>query len=166
MGFQKNLGDVVMEELSKAASEDERSEIIAKAMDEVEIAKADAADAWERVRKQDDAMLASEFISKAAEFNLPVDPVELGLILKSASVVLDEDQLDLLEALFNGIGEVLYEEIGYQGDTDNVSVMDVVDSYADQYVSKGDVSAEQVSTAIFDMNPDAYDAYLAEQNGF
>jgi len=38
----KSLGDVVLEELSKAASDDDREQIIAKAMDEVEIAKARA----------------------------------------------------------------------------------------------------------------------------
>lgn len=164
--MQKSLGDVVMEELSKAASEEERNEIVASAMEEVEVAKADAAEAWNRVADQDDAMLADAYIAKAAEFNLPVDPVNFGLILKSMGEVLDYDQLEEMEQLFAGMGEVLYEELGYEGDTDNVSVMDVVDSYANEYIGKsGEVSQEMMSTAIFDMNPDAYDAYLAERNG-
>ena len=162
--LNKSLGDVVMEELSKAATDEDREYIIAKAMDEVEIAKNAAYEAWERVAQQDDAMLAEAFISKASEFNLPVDPVDFGLILKAASTVLDADQLDLLEQLFTGVGEVLYDEIGYQGDTDNVSVMDMVDSYVGDYVGKADASHEMISTAVFEMNPEAYDAYLSEQN--
>lgn len=163
--FQKSLSDVVMEELSKAASEDERSYVISKAMEEVEIAKAAAAEAWDRVAEQEDAQLEYAFISKAAEYNLPVDPGVLGQILKSASTVLSGDQLDVLDALFTGIGDTLYEELGYVGDTDNASVLDVVDSYVGDLVSKsGQYSPEMLTTAVFDSNPDAYDAYLAEQN--
>lgn len=161
----KSLGQAVLEELSKAASEDEREYIIAKAMDEVEVAKAAASEAWQRVAKQEDAMLEQAFIAKAAEYNLPVDPVVLGPILKAASTVLSGPQLDLLDELFSGVGEVLYEEIGYVGDTDNASVIDVVNGYVGEYVGKSDASAEMITTAIFDSNPEAYDAYLAEQNG-
>ena len=160
--LQKSLGDIVMEELSKADSDDERNYVISKAVEEAEIAKAAAAEAWERVSEQEDANIESAFISKAAEYNLPVDPEDLGLILKAASTVLTGEQLDLLDQLFSGIGEVLYEEIGYEGDADNNSVMDVVDGYVGEYIGKADATAEMISTAIFDVNPEAYDAYLAE----
>lgn len=159
---KKSLGDVVLEELSKAASEDERSEIIAKAMEEVEIAKEQANEAWGRVAEQEDAMLESAFISKAAEYNLPVNPIDFGQILKAASTVLDYEQLDLLDQLFSSVGEALYEEIGYVGDTDNTSVMDVVNGYVGDIIGKSDATPEMIQSAVFEANPDAYDAYLAE----
>lgn len=158
----KSLGDIVLEELSKAANEDQRSEVIAKAMHEVEIAKAAAEEAWERVAKQEDAMLTDAFISKAAEYNLPVDPVEFGQILKAASTVLSSQQLDTLDQLFSSVGDVLYDEIGYVGDTDNASVLDVVNGYVGELIGKADASPEQLQAAIFENNPDAYDAYLQE----
>jgi hypothetical protein len=162
--FEKSLGDVVLEELAKADTESERNEIIAKAMQETEIAKAQAAEAWEMVAKAEDQRLEDAFISKAAEYNLPVDPVEFGRILKAASTALDAKQLDLLDGLFNSIGEMLYEEHGYVGDTDNTSVMDAVNSVIGENIGKSDFSPEELSTAVFETNPEAYDQYLAEQN--
>ena len=160
----KSLGDAVLEELSKAASEDERSEIIAAAMQEVEIAKAQAEQAMAYAEQAQDEQLEIAFISKAAEYNLPVSPEVLGPILKSASAVLSDEQLDVLDQLFSGIGEYLYEELGVVGDTDNDDVYSQVDLAARELVGKADgsISTEQATTMMFETNPAAYEQYLAE----
>ncbi len=160
----KSLGDAVLEELSKAASEDERSEIIAAAMQEVEIAKAQAEQAMAYAEQAQDEQLEIAFISKAAEYNLPVSPEVLGPILKSAATVLSDEQLDVLDQLFSGIGEYLYEELGVVGDTDNSDVYSQVDLAARELVGKADgtISAEQATTMMFETNPAAYEQYLAE----
>ena len=160
----KSLGDAVLEELSKAASEDERSEIIAAAMQEVEIAKAQAEQAMAYAEQAQDEQLEIAFISKAAEYNLPVSPEVLGPILKSAATVLSDEQLDVLDQLFSGIGEYLYEELGVVGDTDNSDVYSQVDLTARELVGKADgtISAEQATTMMFETNPAAYEQYLAE----
>jgi len=160
--MSKSLGDSVLEELSKAVTEFDREEIIAKAMDEVEIAKAQAAEAFEYAAAMEDARLEDAFISKAAEYNLPVAPEVFGPILKSIAETLSDEELDLLDELFSAIGDSLYNEIGYVGDTSNSSVLDAVGGLASEFVGKSDVSYEQAYTAMFEANPSAYDAYLAE----
>lgn len=157
-----SLGDSVLEELSKAVTERDREEIIAKAMDEVEIAKAHAAEAYEYAAAIEDARIEDAFISKAAEYNLPVAPEVFGPILKSIAEALTDEELELIDELFSAVGDALYNEIGYVGDTDNASVLDAVDGLASEFVGKSDVSYEQAYTAMFESNPSAYDAYLAE----
>lgn len=157
-----SLGDSVLEELSKAVTERDREAIIAKAMDEVEIAKAQAAEAYEYALELEDARITDAFISKAAEYNLPVAPEVFGPILKSIAEALTEDELELLDELFSAIGESLYDELGYAGDTSNSSVVDAVSGMASEFVGKSDVSYEQAFTAMFEANPEAYDAYLTE----
>jgi len=162
MSDHMSLGDSVLEELSKAVTERDREEIIAKAMDEVEIAKAQAAEAYEYAAAIEDARIEDAFISKAAEYNLPVAPEVFGPILKSIAEALTDEELELVDELFSAIGDALYNEIGYVGDTDNVSVLDTVNGLASEFVGKADVSYEQAFTAMFESNPSAYDAYLAE----
>ena len=157
-----SLGDSVLEELSKAVTERDREEIIAKAMDEVEIAKAQAAEAFEYAAAIEDARIEDAFIAKAAEYNLPVAPEVFGPILKSIAEALTDEELELIDELFSAVGDALYNEIGYVGDTDNASVLDAVDGLANEFVGKSDVSYEQAYTAMFESNPSAYDAYLAE----
>jgi hypothetical protein len=160
--MSKSLGDSVLEDLSKAVTDYDREMVIAKAMDEVEIAKAQAAEAFEYAAAMEDARLEDAFISKAAEYNLPVAPEVFGPILKSIAETLSDDELDLLDELFSAIGDSLYNEIGYVGDTSNSSVLDAVGGLASEFVGKSDVSYEQAYTAMFEANPSAYDAYLAE----
>lgn len=157
-----SLGDSVLEELSKAVTERDRELIIAKAMDEVEIAKAQAEEAYEYAAALEDARVEEAFISKAAEYNLPVAPEVFGPILKSIAEALTEDELELLDELFSAIGDSLYDEIGYVGESSNSSVLDTVNGLASEFVGKSDVSYEQAVSAMFEANPSAYDAYLTE----
>jgi hypothetical protein len=162
MSNHMSLGDSVLEELSKAVTERDREFIIAKAMDEVEIAKAQAAEAYEYAAALEDARVEEAFISKAAEYNLPVAPEVFGPILKSIAEALTEDELELLDELFSAIGDSLYDEIGYVGESSNSSVLDTVNGLASEFVGKSDVSYEQAVSAMFEANPSAYDAYLTE----
>lgn len=162
--MKKSLGDQVLEELSKAVTEADREEVIAKALDRVsELEEAN----WEiskALEAEQDARIAEAFISKAAEYNLPVDPVDLGLILKSAAEVLTDEQLEVLDELFNAVGDALYEEIGFQGGASNSGILDEVNGYAAELVGKsaGNLSLEQAAVAMFEANPGAYDAYINE----
>lgn len=157
-----SLGDSILEELSKAVTESDREAIIAKAMDEVEIAKAQAAEALEYAATVEDARITDAFISKAAEYNLPVAPEVFGPILKSIAESLTEEELNLLDELFSSIGDSLYNEIGYVGESSNSSVLDAVNGLASEFVGKSDATYEQAFTAMFEANPQAYDAYIAE----
>ena len=160
--MSKSLGDSVLEELSKAVTDREREQIVAKALNEVEIAKAAAAEAWEYAQAERDARLTEEFISKAADYNLPVAPEVFGPILKSLAETLDDDQLAVLDEVFTAIGDALYNEVGFVGESSNSSVLDTVNGLAAEMVGKSNLSYEQATVAMFEANPQAYDAYISE----
>lgn len=162
-GGGKSLGDAVLEELSKAVNDRDKEEIIIKMAGEVEVAQQAAFEAIEFAKAEQDVRYTQEFIAKAATYNLPVSPEVLGPILKAMAEVLDEDQLDVIDELFNSVGDALYNEIGYVGESSNSSVIDAVDAYANELVGKSDLTAEQAFTATLSANPAAYDAYISEK---
>jgi hypothetical protein len=161
-GLSKSAGDTVLEALSKAATDDDRDAIIAKAMDDVEVYKALAQENAEALAYEQDIRLTDAYISKAAEYNLPVSPAVFGPILKSIAAALTDEELDVLDAIFEAIGDALYDEVGYVGDTDNGSVVDMVDAYADELVGKSDLSHAEAAVAMYSAHPEAYEAYLTE----
>jgi len=160
--MSKSAGDSVLEALSKAVTDADRDAIIAKAMDDVEIYKAMAEENAEALAYEQDIRLTEAYISKASEYNLPVSPAVFGPILKSIAEALSDEELDVLDAIFEAIGDALYEEVGYVGDTDNGSVVDMVDAYADELVGKSDMSHAEAAVAMYSAHPEAYEAYLAE----
>jgi hypothetical protein len=163
--MSKSAGDTVLEALSKAVTDEDRDAIISKALSDVEVYKSQTEELAKALEAEQDLRITEEFISKAAEYNLPVSPIVLGPILKAVAEVLDDEQLDVLDAIFEAVGDALYNEVGYVGDTDNVSVLNQVDAMADELVGKADVSKAEAMVAMFTANPQAYEAYLAEQNG-
>lgn len=158
----KSLSASILEDFSKAVTERDREEIIAKAMDEVSKAQEIASEALAYAESEHDARMEEAFISKAAEYNLPVSPEVFGPILKSLAYALEDEELEILDAIFNAVGDALYNEIGYVGESSNSSVLDQVDALAGEYVGKSDLSHAQAVTAMFEANPSAYDAYISE----
>lgn len=158
----KSLSDSILEEFSKAVTDRDREQVIAKAMKQVELAQEEARVAKEWAEKEHDARVTEAFISKAAEYNLPVAPEVFGPILKALAETLDAEQLDVLDNIFNSVGDALYNEVGYVGGGSNSSVLDQVDALAAEYVGKSGSSREQALTAMFEANPSAYDAYISE----
>lgn len=157
-----SFGDQVLYELSKAVNDDDRNQIIAKAMNEVEIVKAENRELSKALEAEQETRIEEAFIAKAADYNLPVHPAVLGPILKAMAEVLDPEQLDVVDQLFNSVGDFLYDEVGYVGDTDNDSVIQRVDALASELVGKSDLTLAEATTELFANNPAAYDAYLAE----
>lgn len=162
VGVGKSLSDSILEEFSKAVTEKDREAVIAKAMSEVSKAQAIAEQAMAYAEAEHDARMTEAFISKAAEYNLPVTPEVFGPILKSLAETLDENQLEVLDSIFNSVGDALYNEIGYVGESSNSSVLDQVNALASEFVGKSDASHAQALTAMFEANPSAYDAYISE----
>ena len=157
-----SLGDAVLEELSKSAGDDERDLVIAAAVEEAEFAKNMALEAQADADYERDIRVTEAFIAKAAGYNVPVDPEILGPILKNAAESLSDDELDVLDALFESVGDTLYSEIGVVGGGDNSSIMDNVDAASMELIGKSDMSQEAVTSAVFEANPEAYEQYLSE----
>lgn len=161
-GVGKSLSASILEEFSKAVTEKDREAVIAKAMDEVSKAQEIAKQAIAYAEAERDARMTDAFISKAAEYNLPVAPEVFGPILKAMAETLSEEQLDVLDNVFNAVGDALYNEIGFVGESSNSSVLDQVNALAGEFVGKSDMSQAQALTAMFEANPAAYDAYISE----
>lgn len=163
-GESMSYTDEVLEELSKAVSDHERQEVIAKMATDLDHARQEAAQAVEFAKALEAQQIEEAFISKAASYNLPVDPEEFGPIIMKMASVLDDAEFELVDKVFAAVGDALYTELGYIGGADNASVLDTVDSLADELLAKSDggFSKAEAVTAMLAANPDAYDAYLAE----
>lgn len=161
---RKSLGNEVLEELSKALNDNDRDEVIAKAMDYVEVAKAEAHQARQLAQSLIDERDESGYVELAAGYNLPVDPTVLGSIMKRAADTLPDRDVAVLDRIFSSVGEQLYSELGSNGSRQYSMVMDEVEALANEAVGKsGGISSEQAVVALFESNPQAYDEYMSEQ---
>ena len=164
-GFAKS----VMEELSKAFSDEDRDQVIAKALGRVEELEKQHQE-FERIAKAErDLRLTREYISKAAEYNVPVDPNELGPVLYRMADTMSYEDCSVIAKCLEAAGEMLFQEAGYQGGGENADVMSMVEQAALQEIGKsaeggyvGAPSAEAIAK-VFDENPQAYDEYLSAQ---
>lgn len=161
---RKSLGQQVFEELSKAYGDDERHTMIAKAFDMAEAATAEARVARQQIAKMQEEREFDQYAQLADQYDLPVDPYELGGVLQALSKSLDPEQLDLVDRIFAAQGSgAMFEELGSSGSNPG-GVWDQVSALAGEAVGKGDLdlSPESAIAAIFDANPAAYDEYLRE----
>lgn len=163
----KSLSDMVLQDLSKAFSEDDRDQVIAKAMAAVDDIADRNASLEDLVVEMYQNQQEGQFSSLAKGYGLPVDDEELGGLLYRASQSLDPHDLSRLDQLLSASGEIAKsygEQIGYDGYGED-SVMGQVYAVAGDAVAKSDMglSPEQAVTALFATNPAAYDEYEAEQ---
>ena len=154
----------VMEELSKAFSDSDRDAVIAKALGRVEELESQQRQAMEIAKSERDLRLTREYISKAAEYNLPIAADELGPVLYRMAETMSYDDCAVIAKALETAGEIIFEETGYTGGGDNSDVYSQVEAHAyDQFgKSEGFDSVSAINT-VFDQNPDAYDEYLRSQ---
>lgn len=163
----KSLGQELMEELSKAASDDDRDYVISKAFEQLEESEALALEAISKADALADQAELGEYVELAKGYELPVDVTDLGAILQDISKALSPAQLDVVDRIFTFAGDAFAsqnEEIGSSGYQPSALMGQVAD-YAYEVVGKSDLTPEQATVALFESNPEAYDAYLSEQKG-
>lgn len=156
----------VMQELSKAFSDEDRDKVISKALGRVEELEKQHQRFEQIAKAERDLRLTREYVAKAADYNLPVDPAELGPVLYRMAETMTYDDCAVIAKCLETAGTILFEEAGYQGGGDNGDIMSQVENYAMETVGKSEGftgnKAEAVSKA-FDENPEAYDEYLSAQ---
>lgn len=162
----KSFGDSVREELSKALTDIERDDVIAKAADEISKAEARAAAAEQIAKAERDLRLTREYVAKAAEYNVPIDPSELGPVLMRMAESMAYEDCAVIHKALSAAGEALFEELGYDGMASHNDIIAEVDAYAAEFVAKSDspVSKHAAQADIFSSNPALYDQYLATRN--
>lgn len=154
----------VLDELSKAFSNDDRDKVIAKALGRVQELENQQAEFVSIAKAERDLRLTREYVSKAAEYNLPVDPDELGPVLYRMAETMSYEDCAVIAKCLETAGEVIFEEMGYIGGGDNGDVLDEVVAHA-ATVSKSDNPTAVDINGVFDTNPQAYDEYLSAQRG-
>jgi hypothetical protein len=154
----------VMEELSKAFSDGDRDKVIAKALGRVEELEGQFETVAKAAQAERDLRLTREYISKAAEYNLPIAPDQLGPVLYRMAESMSYDDCAVIAKALETAGEIIYEEIGYQGGGDNADIYSQVEAHAyDTFGKAEDFNPATAINKVFDQNPDAYDEYLAAQ---
>jgi hypothetical protein len=160
--LRKSFADEIREELSKAASDFERDEVITKALDQVGELSKRLEVAEEIAKAEQDLRLDREYIEVAKSYNLPVDPDELGPVLKRMSDAMSYEDCAVIAKALETSGGLIFDEVGYIGGADNVDVFSQVEEAIDGAIAKSDGSVSKAAavTEFFDGNPDAYEAYL------
>jgi hypothetical protein len=154
----------VMEELSKAFSDGDRDKVIAKALGRVEELESQFENVAKAAQAERDLRLTREYISKASEYNLPIAPDELGPVLYRMAETMSYDDCAVIAKALETAGEIIYEELGYQGGGDNADIYSQVEAHAyDTFGKAEDYNPATAINKVFDQNPDAYDEYLAAQ---
>lgn len=164
-GLRKSFSEEVMEELSKAMTDEDRDEVLSKALGAVEEQLAEAAKYAEIAKSERELRLTNEYISKAAEYNLPVDPAELGPVLYRMVESMSHEDCAVIAKCLDAASSALFDEVGYIGGGDNADPLERVNALAAESVSKNE-ELHKAFLDIMDDNPGAYDEYLAARRGF
>ena len=160
--MSKGLGESVYEALSKALNDGDRDVVVSKLAEEVEVTKAENDSLRQQIEALSEARLDDEYLEIAKGYNLPVHPVRLANILKSAAATMEDEDLAELDRLLTAQSD-LYDELGSNGSAATSAILDQVQAMALETVGKSDVSVEQATVALFEANPAAYDEYLVEK---
>jgi hypothetical protein len=155
----------VMEELSKAYSDEDRDRVLSKAFAQVEELEKRQAQFVEIAKAERDLRLTREYVSKAAEYNLPIAPEELGPVLYRMAESMSYDDCAVIAKCLETAGAILYEEVGFTGGGDNADIMDQVSAIASERVEVGKAFGSTDIVGVLDENPQAYDEYLSAQRG-
>lgn len=163
-----------LEELSKALRDEDQVEAVSKAFQaqqdafNTELSKRDQqlVQLTEVAKSERDLRLEREFIAKAAEFDVPVAAEELGPVLKRAAESLDLEDFSVLVKCLDAAGaaDYLFGEVGKRGTADNADIFEMVEAGAEELAkSNGNLTGEQALAQVFEMNPEIYDQYTANQ---
>jgi hypothetical protein len=160
----KSFADEVRQELSKAFTDIERDDVIAKAMEKVSALEARASQAEAIAKSERDLRLLGEYVEVAKGYNVPIEPTALGPVLMRMADSMSYDDCAVIHKALTSAGSALFEEVGFIGGADNNDVMSQVDAFLSQDVTK---SAEGIAKAaavedFFRTNPSAYDEYRAD----
>lgn len=163
-----SLGQSILDDLSKAYTDEARDQVFAKALNE--FSKREAA-LMRRVSSAENiakALLeqreADDYLELAKNYDgVPAATNDVAGILQTVVPHLDETQRTTLDRILKSAAEAqLLGEIGHSGAGMPSEVMAQVEALAGEVVGKADVTREQAIVAVFESNPAAYDEYLAE----
>lgn len=160
----KSFADEVRGELSKAFSQIERDEVVAKALGQVDVLSKRLEQAELIAKSERDLRLLGEYVEVAKGYNVPIEPEKLGPVLQRMADTMSYEDCAVVHKALSSAGARLFDEVGFIGGSDNQDVMSQVDAILEGAVSKSESisKADQVSD-FFAQNPEAYDQYRLDQ---
>jgi hypothetical protein len=164
----KSFASEIREELSKAFTDIERDEVIAKAMEKVSDLEKRASEAEKIAKSERDLRLLGEYVEVAKNYNVPIEPTTLAPVLMRMAETMSYEDCSVIHKALTSAGSLIFEEVGVMGMGDNADVMQRVDAFLDEGISKSDgkVSKADAMAEFFIENPKAYDEYVADRNNF
>lgn len=157
--------DELRESLSKAFTDVERDEVVAKAFGRVAELESQLREATTIAKSERAIRLEGEYVKVAKGYNIPTDPEVLGpVLMRMADTMTDADCAVIHKALTNA-GKSIFDEIGLIGGSDNRDPMAAIDAAVEASISKSGtpISKAEATEAYFLAHPEAYDDYLAEK---
>lgn len=162
--YTPSLGREVAAELSKALNDDDRDSVVSKVAEHVDRLEQVAMGAISKAERLEAYIEDQGWLEVAKGYEVPAAEEEVAAILSKAASVMSPQELDTLDRIFKSAGEqVFYDESGVAGYTAESEIMDQVNATVREIVGKADITPEQATTALFESNPGAYDAYLSER---
>lgn len=157
--------DVFRTELSKAVTDIERDEVVSKAFGTIANLEAKLAEATEIAKAEQGIRLTREYVEVAKSYNIPTSPEVLGPVLMRMADTMSDADCSVIHKALTGAGSALFKEVGYVGGADNADVMSQVDAAIDAAISKSGatISKAEATAEFFELNPEAYDEYLADK---
>lgn len=162
----KSFGSIesIRYELSKAVTEDDRDRVVSKALNDLtaraEYAETQMGRAALIAKSEQNLRLEREYISKAAEYNVPIDSEDLGPVIMRMAESMSYEDCAVIHKALSAAGEMLFTEAGYDGIGAADDPIEQIQEYLAARVSKGG-SREGAMTDFFDSNPEAYEALRA-----
>lgn len=165
--YNMSTSEDFLVELAKSLDAEDQREAVSKAIEEVRKAAA-RADAAEEIAKQErDLRLNREFVAKAEQYCLPVKATELGPVLKRLAETISQEDFSVITKCLDAASASndLFGEIGKRGGGANDSITNEVEMRAQEIIakSKSDLSTEEAFAKALEMDPHAYDRYLADR---
>ena len=169
-GVEKSYGESVLEQLSKAYSDDDRDSVVSKAIDDLAYENQRLVSKAEQVEQQMAEMREQqeygEFVELAKSYGYAPGEVEEVADLMYDVALNSPEQLPMLDRILtsqSNIAKSMLVEQGTYGNYESDALAQVY-SMADQAVSKtdGQITTEQAITELFSANPGLYDEYESD----
>jgi len=156
------FSEEILKALTGLNTDEERDEVIAKALGRVEEIEQALVRQTEIAKAERDARLTKDYIAKAKEYNVPVDPRELGPVLYRMAETMSYEDCSVIAKCLETAGEMLFQEVGFKGAGDNADPMAVIEGLGAQIGKSAGGQAPSLED-LLDSNPAAYDEYIRDQ---
>ena len=159
---KKNYSQELRVELSKALTDRDRDNVIAKAFGQLDELTEAAQAAEEIAMFERQARLEREYVEVAKSYNLPIQDEVLAGVLMRAAEYLPVEDCEIISKCLEAASAAIFYETGSDGGGSNSDIFSQVEEYANSQVSKS-ADRYDATTEVFSHNPELYDEYLREQ---